>query len=555
MSGRQWPYLVAAGDAPPPPGPIVCNPDAVTTAYISGGFAELDVIANDTRDPPGPAFALTSAGVTSGGGSTSIVAGRLRWLYTTAAAVGLIGAGIYGVSDGLGGTGSSTWQATITAAIAGRPEYPAALPAPAKQRVVGFTQTGSTTYSTIQAAYNAAADGDHVVVGDGVWAESLTLNTNHAIGDPVVIRARNPWMAELSLRTIIGGTGHWLHEFKFTWPSYIDDDCAVRLNSSYFWMTRCWLTSPQGFGAYLNGLAHHYWIGWNRFNGRSNDNPFCKHIFIVLPDGTSWNALAKGPRNVYIYSNFFYDNTYLRLDPDDAYYIYVGTSHIMLGVYGQVPEGYIEGNLIFSDIAVSGGRDRRRGFYLKRGFILRNNTCMIKGSGSDGFRHSIGGIISGNTFYDDISVNGGRPPGFDNGPGTDPWALVYGNTVGGNINLNAGYGLKNGTPEGPPHQAADYCRCIGNKKRGPGNLTINVGIGSADILEDGNALNPQAGGVVDHVTVCNGDGFGTTISRKAGRHDPLTVPATATDGWDGLAPLTGALLTPIQVGLRMADQR
>ncbi|MEL6669833.1 MAG: hypothetical protein AAFP08_12735, partial [Bacteroidota bacterium] len=70
------------------------------------------------------------------------------------------------------------------------------------------------TFATIQAAVNASAAGDEIVIGNGTYNESVNLNT---AGGDITIRAANPGMV-----TVNGGTSRAFSVTGFTGNVTID---------------------------------------------------------------------------------------------------------------------------------------------------------------------------------------------------------------------------------------------------------------------------------------------------------------------------------------------
>jgi hypothetical protein len=464
----------------------------------------------------------------SGGGNSSIVSGRAQLLPSTAGTWRRIAA----VKDDAATPKRSS--APIIWTVEEGETDPGGRDPPAAARTLRVPED----YPTIALAYTAAASGDHISLADGTYSSGIpTFNKSFSTSSPVIIKARSLNGAVITTKMQFPGVGHWLYQVKNTWNNATGKDAgsgAVNVMGSYFTMTRCWLTGRMGITMGDENEVHHCWVGWNRFTGHTAGNTGSSHIFLSLPEGAgNWTTQSEGPHHIYIYRNFMWDND----SSGEDHYLYFGTAKVFNNL-GVVPECYVEYNLIYH---VAGQPSRARGFYLKRGCIFRFNDDMAPGAGSNGFRHSRGGEIYGNTIRQDIlNVNGGTQA---------EHAVVYGNAVGDRIRLwSAGNSSATGNV---PHQAADYCELAGNRKYGAGTLTVNIGVAQG-YNHDGTGYD---GGTVDHVRVWSGGFAHSLVLAGSTWTDAATCDSVARIGW-GVYPVTAPItLEPADVGQELDDQR
>jgi hypothetical protein len=388
----------------------------------------------------------------------------------------------------------------------------------------------------LQHAYAAAADGDHIDLASATYAGTFTFGRTFSTTAPVVIKARSLNGAVFSGQMTVSGVGHWLYQIKSTFNGTARSGGVVA-TGDYFWATRCWFAGRDGLS--LLNFPHHVWVGWSRFTGKcAQAFGAFSHLYMQIPD--NWPNINSGPHDIYIYRNFFFDNTSPAPTQDQSpenHVIYFGESKAQPDDLGVISECYVEYNKIYHD---GTGRSRTRGIYLKRGCVMRYNDVSIPdGAGNNGFRHSRGGEIYGNTIRDDsMEVNGGT---------LTEHALVYGNAVGQNLLLKAGSQNNNG---GVLTQAADYAVLAGNRAYPSGTLQITLG--SHGINIDNSALG---GGKIDHVTIYSG-GFAHSInSQGATWVDTATCDLTARAGWGPFTPVTPIILANDEVGQELADQR
>ncbi len=497
----------------------------LATAATAGSSIDIDVAAK-AYDPDGPGLAEIVGVAAPAHGLATVTGGKVRY----SPFGGFVGRDQFEYTlDNAGKRSTSNILVVVNgaAATADRPKSP-----PAAVRTLRVPED----YATLSIAYAAAQSGDHISLANGTYAGNFTLNRNFG-STPVVIKSRSVNGPVFSGRLIVSGVGHWFHEIKSTYDATSNSDTggAIHVSGSYFTLTRCWLTGRHGVT--MAELVHHIYIGWSRFTGQTGAVGGCSHVYLALPEGSSsWMNINQGPHHIYIYRNFFFDVNSTR--PHEDHYIYFGPSKVTNNI-GQVPEGYVEYNLIYND---GTGISRARGIYLKRGAIVRYNDINVpQGAGSNGFRHSRGGEIYGNTIRnDDLNVNGGT---------ASEHAIVYGNAVGGEIKLWAGSYNGTATNTAVEHQAADYCLLAGNRKLGGGSLPVSIGEHS-DVLD----TSPEAGGKVDHVTIYTG-GFAHALTLIAGWYDAGSITNPPLAGWGSITPVTPITLQPEEVGQELADQR
>lgn len=522
-------FVSANGDTAPTDKGVAVTINPLENDTFSAGLGPLRIKPGSVTTP-------------SPSGTATINSDGVSILYTPAS--GFTGAATfnYTAQSTVDTTKQSTAQITVNVAEAStdRPKYPKAAVA---------TLEVPEDYATLEAAYKAAKAGEHISLKNGSHAADFAWDRNFGT-NPVVIKARGLSGATLTGRLNITGTGHHFHEVNFSYNSTTPTSTGgyglTVSGCSYIYFTRCWFQGRHALT--FKADTHHFWVGWCRFNGRANNYGKSCHLKVQLPNGNEWKTQADGPHHVYLYRNFFFDDDDQTPDTADrTQHIYFGDSIPNANVYGVVPECYVEENLIYWD---GSGRGRARGYYCKRGLVLRYNHEMARpgDAGSTGLRHSEGGQIYGNTIDGVLTIGGGRSG--TNPDGVTPRAaVIYGNAVGKTLKLQAGSYNGSATDKKVPTQAADRAQLAGNRKIGGGTLTIELGAHQANL--DSSAA---AGGTIDNVRIWDG-GQSVKITANAGWYDAATCDTTPRTGWGSFPVTSPVTWTPSQVGHELADQR
>lgn len=266
----------------------------------------------------------------------------------------------------------------------------------ARIRPVGFGVVGapgpSGGYTTIAAAYAAAATDDWIVVNDGTWPGNFTFNRDFG-GNGIVICGRNiaangrDPLTILTGKYAVSGDGHWFHHLRISYANTTDDN--VEGTSSFgghpfvvtaarnTW-TRNWFTIPKG-------------IQLNRGNG-THTNRICYNRWTTTrPQGNSWISFQNG--QMAESDNWHHDTivarNYMRQSTaatyQNSYLIHIGNAHAEPGNWWLWRGLKIERNLLI--VSTASGYDKF--VYLKFGVQSFSYNTMI---GTASFIHRHGSI-------------------------------------------------------------------------------------------------------------------------------------------------------------------
>lgn len=297
-------------------------------------------------------------------------------------------------------TSTATVLVRVVSALAGYPKWPmgytswTSVPV-ARIRPVGFGVVGapgpSGGYTTIAAAYAAAATDDWIVVNDGTWPGNFTFNRDFG-GNGIVICGRNVANGRDPLTILTGkypvsGDGHWFHHLRISYAGTATDD--VQSTSSFeghpfvvtgarnTW-TRNWFTIPKG-------------IQLNRGNG-THTNRICYNRWTTTrPQGNSWISFQNG--QMAESDNWHHDTivarNYMRQSTaasyKNSYLIHIGNAHADPGNWWLWRGMKIERNLLI--VSTTTGYDKF--VYLKFGVQSFSYNTLI---GPASFIHRHGSI-------------------------------------------------------------------------------------------------------------------------------------------------------------------
>jgi hypothetical protein len=394
---------------------------------------------------------------------------------------------------------SALVRVSVIAPAAALPKAAPEVPA-AKQRTVGFDgPPGSTRYDTREAAYAAAAAGDHIILADGTYAGDWSLNRVFSNSSPVVIRSRNVAngkepLSILSGQVSVNGAGHWLYNLRFTRTTQGEGNSAVRVSSHHVRVTRNWFNTPNGLTFVEGAECHDNWCGWNRFaSTRTGAGVDGRANFVRVSLNGPLASPTQKMYNIKIYRNYFKDNGTPATNDDDSCIVYIGNAKASGG-----SAGYLSGTEISYNYCAPGETGHQRCMYLKRGCDLMFND--IRSGGLFGFRH--GSVIAG----PDQSSTDATGRMWGNRVDNDSYIILSGagSDVRGNVVTNPGgirglSGNRNGSGAAVAglYQACSNLLLVGNEVDNTGAPPpYNIGY-----HDPGDILDASQGGKVNDVYI------------------------------------------------------
>jgi hypothetical protein len=389
----------------------------------------------------------------------------------------------------------------------GRPKFP-----PTDGTVLNATNA-ATGLTSLRTVYNGASDGDQIVLADGNYG-AFNFNRDFDPDNPVIIRSKNATIngTTISLGAIftgtirLTGTGHWLHQIKTQQPNTSSSQIGITIEKNHQIVTRCWINNADGIHAVESaGLNRGYiWLGWNRFTGQNATTNSRDQIFFSMPGEDDWRSNTNGPHQIYIYSNFFWDNL---ASGNEDHSIYFGDTKAGVRDVPIMWEVWIEENFWHVDC------NRRRILYLKRGAHVMYNQCNASGL-NWGTRHGRASVWWGNRSACDYMMIPGVRSVQGGGNNTSYPTVVSGGSwptaadgnhhdIRGNIMTSGGYRIFAGCipsinplVQEPPFQAGHFAVLVGNR-----GAYINVG--HLNAKNDGTRfkVRDQEGGSVEGVKI------------------------------------------------------